>query len=206
MTCFILPVHPFFPRASWDFSHSNPLVTSLQPRNTTQHVLFGFLLLLASLDCETNREVVGVRPKAPWFTPCLLTSGSPRGCQALGFSCLSLLSPIFFGVFIEVGIQGGNRQTSEPWWSRAESSCGTLTASSRPHVVSGASVFESWTCVEPVCIEPASNRKLTSAQRSEVEFSCCLNQCAWIEAKAANPSKKAGKQSHSQRSCTQIKI
>lgn len=83
--------------------------------------------------------------------------------------------------------------TSEPWWSRAESSCGTLTASSRPHVVSGASMFESWTCAEPVCIEPASNWELTSAQRSEVEFSCCLDQCAWIEGKAANPRKKAGR-------------
>lgn len=97
---------PEHPETSHTLTHGN-LVTSLQSRNTTQHVLFEFLGIS---DCETNREVVGVRAKAPRFTPCLLTSGNPCGCQALGFSCLSLLSPIFFGVFIEVEIQGGNRQ------------------------------------------------------------------------------------------------
>lgn len=138
------------PRASWDISHSNPQESG--PKSVTQKYHPARLSLAFGIsDCETNREVVGVRIKAPRFTPCLLTSGSPHGCQVLGFSCLALLSPAFF--FFWCLYRSRNPEceqpgTSEPLWSRAESSCGALTASCRPHVLRACKQPQANFCTE----------------------------------------------------------
>ena len=103
----------------------------------------------------------------------------------LSSSWLLLPSPavacifFFFGVFIEVEIQSVNSLGPlSPCGAELRAAVGP----SLPHA-------------DPMCLEPASSHKLTSAQKSEVEFSCYLDLSTWIEARAAKPSKKAGKQS-----------